>query len=502
MQARVPEALSRDWLDSPKAKSTTELETLFELGQGGMATAYLARTLGTGGFERLVVQKRLKAELAGNQDAVQRFLVEARVAARLHHANVIGTHQIGWDELGPFIVLDYVEGGSLSDLVDAAHDAGEKLPVAVVLRMALDVLAALSAVHEARDGDGRPLDILHRDVSLENILIGVSDGVARLSDFGVAKSALGRRVTDPGCFVGKVLYFAPEYLLRQPVGAPLDLYALGVTLWLALSGDELWPDRTDGHLARAIVEEGVPPLDGHREVAPAVREFVARACARDARTRFQSAREMAAVLEELERQGSMASHAEVAACVERLLGERLRERRAAIARLAPDLAGTPPSTPLELRRTVRDPHQGIAASEQRLRASPRPDDPAEPRPVATTERRRIHGGLVVPALLVALIALATAVSLRSPERPPGAAKLVASELPIAPAVRSPEAPDTAARLPEPVVVPVEPAPARAPRAATRRLAEAKRTPSAAVPALVPAPLASAPGGIARKNPYR
>ncbi len=503
MLAGVPEPQSRNWLDVPKAKSTTELETLFELGQGGMATAYLARTLGTGGFERLVVQKRLKAELAGNDEAVQRFLVEARVAARLHHANVVGTHQIGWDELGPFIVLDYVEGGSLSDLVDAAHDAGEKLPVAVVLRMALDVLAALSAVHEARDGDGRPLDILHRDVSLENILLGVSDGVARLSDFGVARSALGRRVTEPGCFVGKVLYFAPEYLLREPVGVPLDLYALGVTLWLALTGEELWPDLADGHLARAIVEEGVPSLEGHREVAPAVREFVARGCARDARARFQSAREMAAALQELERHGSMASHAEVAAWVERLLGERLRERRAAIARLAPDLAGTPASTPLELRRTVRDPHQGVPASELRLRASPRAEAPVGPAPAVAAEPQRLRR-LIVPTLLVALIALATGVSLRSPERPPGAPKLVASEPPVAPTVRSAEARATEARLPEPLVIPAEPAPpAHTPRAAARRLApEAKRIPLVAVPATARAAPESAPSGIARKNPYR
>jgi hypothetical protein len=310
-------------------------------------------------------------------------------------------------------------------------------------------------------------------------------------------------VTEPGCFVGKVLYFAPEYLLREPVGVPLDLYALGVTLWLALTGEELWPDLADGHLARAIVEEGVPPLDGHREVAPAVREFVARACTRDARARFQSAREMAAALQELERHGSMASHAEVAACVERLLGERLRERRAAIARLAPDLAGTPTSTPLELRRTVRDPHQGVPASELRLRASPRAEAPVRPASIVATEPRRLRR-LIVPALLVTLIALALGISLRSPERPPGAPQLVVSDPPLAPTVRSAEARATEAHLPEPLVVPAEPAPpARMPRAAARRpTPEPKRTPLVADPATVTPLPASAPSGIARKNPYR
>jgi eukaryotic-like serine/threonine-protein kinase len=489
-----------------KARSTTELQTLLELGQGGMATAYLARALGTGGFERLVVLKRLSAQLASIKEAVDRFVAEARVAARLHHVNVVGTQQIGWDAEGPFIVLDYIEGGSLSDLLEAAAELDQRLPPDVVLRIALDVLAGLCAVHEATDGDGRPLDILHRDVSLENVLVGVSDGAARLSDFGVAKSVLGPSLTEPGCFVGKVLYFAPEYLLREPIGPTLDLYALGVTLWLALSGDELWPGKTDGSLARAIVEEGVPALGGSCNIPTDVREFVARACARDAKLRFQSAREMLAALEALERRvGFVASHACVAQCVERLLGRKLQARREAVARLLPELPHTRESgIRLELRETVRDPRNALGGDSEPARA--------EPSPATSSKGRRRLAGFVVPPLALGVLAAAASLWWRAPERPPSAPHVVASEVPNATAASAvgsapmapPATPEAtpvkplAAPVAEPPVASVKSA--RPPATAAR---QHRTEPKPTVPAASAVSDAThAPAEIARKNPYR
>jgi serine/threonine-protein kinase len=306
-----------------------ELETLLELGEGGMARAYLARALGAGGFQRLVVIKRLNLQLLGVPDAVERFLAEARVAARIHHANVVGTQQIGRDAAGPFIVLDYIEGGSLDDLVSETE-----LPVPVVLRIARDALAGLSAVHEAKDVDGRPLAILHRDISLQNILVSALDGVARLSDFGVAKSTLGKVDTDEGVLVGKLVYFPPEYLRREQVGPPLDLYALGVTLWLALSREEPWHGASDAQIIREILDNGIPPLEEYAKVAPPIAEFVMRACERDPERRFQSAREMARALEAISREpGSIASHGEVASLVSDALGPALQLRRNTVLRL-------------------------------------------------------------------------------------------------------------------------------------------------------------------------
>jgi serine/threonine-protein kinase len=401
-----------------------ELETLLELGEGGMARAYLARKLGAGGFQRLVVIKRLNLQLLGVPDAVERFLAEARVAARIHHANVVGTQQIGRDAAGPFIVLDYIEGGSLDDLVSESE-----LPVPVVLRIALDALAGLSAVHEATDVDGRPLAILHRDISLQNILVSAVDGVARLSDFGVAKSALGRVKTDEGVLVGKLVYFPPEYLRREIVGPRLDLYALGVTLWLALAREEPWHGASDAQIIREILDNGIPRLDGYAKVAPPISEFVMRACERDPERRFQSAREMARALERFDREhGLIASHAEVASLVSDVLGPALQLRRNAVSRLTrseKERSGK--------ARIASMPTLVAAGGTERLEAGLRPAALPETRrlaPVARSGKAVIAARpsprvLAIGALLAVAVALGVAVvvwgmSSESATEPPAA----------------------------------------------------------------------------------
>jgi serine/threonine-protein kinase len=361
--------MPRVWSHEP---DSANLETILELGEGGMGKAYLARAVGAGGFQRLVVIKRLNLQLLTVPEAVERFLAEARVAARIHHANVIGTQQIGRDAAGPFIVLDYIEGGTLDDLL-----AMRPLPIPVILRIALDALYGLRAVHEARDVDGRALAILHRDISLQNILISAVDGMARLSDFGVAKSALGNVRTEDGVFVGKLRYFSPEYLNREPVGAPLDIYALGVTLWLALTRQELWEECDDAQVMRAILDEGIPPLRPHVDVAPQVDELIARACDRDPRRRYQSAREMAAVLERFDREhGWLASHAEVGALVEDVLAPDLVYRRRRVSRVVQGELGVAPTESEVVSAPASPPR-----SEARQRVASR-------RPVLPVERKR------------------------------------------------------------------------------------------------------------------
>jgi eukaryotic-like serine/threonine-protein kinase len=303
-------------------------ETIVELGRGGMGTAHLARAIGIGGFERLVVIKRLNPGLRQRTDAVPRFLAEARIAGQVHHANVVGTQQVGSDDDGPFIVIDYVEGGTLDELRDRNLLRGAPIPVPIVLRIALDALAGLEAIHQARDTEGQPLSILHRDVSLQNVLVGLNDGVARISDFGVAKSAIAGVQTDGGYLLGKFAYLAPEYIRREPVGPTLDLYALGVTLWFAISGKDPWAGANEAQFVESILGDGVPPLGAHISVAPEIGEFVGRACHKEAYERFASAEEMADVIRRFDRErGWVASHAEVSAFVKDLLGVDLERRR-------------------------------------------------------------------------------------------------------------------------------------------------------------------------------
>ena len=395
--------MPRVWSREP---DHANLETILELGEGGMAKAYLARAVGAGGFQRLVVIKRLNLQLLTVPDAVERFLAEARIAARIHHANVIGTQQIGRDAAGPFIVLDYIEGGSFDDLVSM-----RELPVPVILRIALDSLYGLRAVHEARDVDGRPLAILHRDISLQNILVSALDGIARISDFGVAKSVLGSVRTEEGVFVGKLGYFPPEYLRREPVGVALDVYALGVTLWLAFTRQELWEDADEAQVVRAILDDGIPPLREYVDVAPQIEELVMRACDRDPQRRFQSAREMADVLERFDREHRwLASHAEVGALVEDILAPDLVHRRRRLSRLVHGERGLvsteiqiepPPPLPPVSEARPRAASRTQALPDERKPASA--NDP-EKRTPASVHRFRSMRSLAAGVLGIAAVA--------------------------------------------------------------------------------------------------
>ena len=229
--------------------------------------------------------------------------------------------------------------------MDRAVLRRKKLPPPIVLRIALDALAGLHAVHEARDSSGAPLGALHRDVSTHNLLVGL-DGVTRVADFGIARHALRSVVTDGQYLQGRVLCMPPEYLDRRPVDRRLDVYGMGVTLWMALAGDEPWPGASDAQIVHLATTEGVPPLSASGlAVAPAIEAIVAKACSRDPSARFESAKAMLEAIEDLGRHtGWLASHGEVAAMVEELSGRELSRRRAAVARAQtgePDPSVTP-----------------------------------------------------------------------------------------------------------------------------------------------------------------
>jgi serine/threonine-protein kinase len=459
-------------------------EVLFELAHGGMGAVYLARAsggrVGAAGFERLVAVKRLRLHLAAEAESVQRFLDEANVAARIHHANVVSVHQVGSDEAGHFLVQDYVEGDTLQGLVDRAALKRKRLPPPIVLRIALDALAGLHAVHEAQDAAGRPLGALHRDVSTHNLLVGL-DGVTRVADFGIARHALRSVVTDGQYLQGRVICMPPEYLARRPVDRRLDVYGMGVTLWMALAGDEPWPGASDAQIVHLATTAGLPPLSASGlTVAPAIEAIVAKACARDPGDRFESARAMLEAIEDLGRHtGWIASHREVAALVEDLAGRELTRRRAAVAKAqaaTPDPSVTP---------------AGIVVP-----------DLARPR------RGRVALAAAAAALMIAGAVL---VAVRMGARPADGAP--ASTAKPAPSAAAPGPPASVAATPE--VPDGGPAPeastAAPPPAAPRPAAVVRPLPShhadgraTSSPAPPPAGTrdAPAPTGITTANPYR
>jgi serine/threonine-protein kinase len=293
-----------------------------------MGSAWLCRAVGVGAFERLVVVKRPHPHISKRHGILERFMEEARVSASIHHANVIGSHHVGFDEYGPFIVLEYVEGASLEALL---QHYGRGLPVSVALRIVLDALAGVHAVHTARDHSGRALKIIHRDISLQNLLIGV-DGVCRVADFGAAKSELRSFSTDQRYLLGKLVYLPPEYLQRAPAEPTLDVYSLGITLWHALTGEHLWAREAEAQIVARIIEGDIPRVSERVTVPSALDELVAKATHIQAAERFRSADEMAQELERLAREhGCVATHSEVARFVKSQVGGELEQRRMQIA---------------------------------------------------------------------------------------------------------------------------------------------------------------------------
>jgi eukaryotic-like serine/threonine-protein kinase len=348
---------------------TPKYEPLLELGRGGMGKVVLSRAIGAAGFERLVALKRMNAALLESDELVRRFVDEARTAAHVRHANVVAVHHFGRDAEGFYLVLDYVEGASVDALVERCVELGVHPSPPIVLRVIADALAGLQAVHETKDPTGKRLNILHRDVSTQNVLVGC-DGLSRLSDFGIAKSILATHHTAQNRLVGKLLYMPPEYLRRQQIDRTLDVYAMGMTLWIALAGSEPWPELNDAQLVTKILHDRLPPLaqTGARLVE-GLDEIVQKACARDPAQRYPTASAMGSALAAFARNtGWIATHVEVAEFVEELCGDRLELLRSEVRDSHVSLRPPPLSTPAaELAPTGASRHKWSAVGVQRIR---------------------------------------------------------------------------------------------------------------------------------------
>jgi serine/threonine-protein kinase len=239
-----------------------------------MAMVHLGRALGAGGFERLVAIKAMHAHLAGEPDFVAMFLDEARLAASIRHPNVVGTIDVQEDQDGIFIVMEYVEGPSLSAILKDRRRVGRCVPLDIALRIFLDTLAGLHAAHELAGTDGEPLRLVHRDVSPQNILVGV-DGIVRITDFGIARAESRLSSTQGGQVKGKLPYMAPEQIEGHPIDRRTDVYAAGAVLWELLTNERLVRGETDGERIHKIISG---PVRSPREANPAIPGLLAETC--------------------------------------------------------------------------------------------------------------------------------------------------------------------------------------------------------------------------------
>ena len=309
------------WLD--------RYELITEIASGLMAKVFLARLQGAGGFQRLVAIKRLHTPLAADPELVETFVEEARIAAKIHHKHAVPILEIGSSSSGYYLVMEYIEGVTLAQIADRVAQSARSAPRGIALRMILDALAGLSAAHELTDESGRPLGVVHCDVSPQNILIGV-DGASRITDFGVARTTAQGPEPKTGTIKGKVAYLAPEQIRQETIDRRADLFAMGVILWEMLAGKPLFRADTKFDTIVRVLTGPVPRLRATVVGIPdALDELTAKALARPQGERFQSAVEMAEAIEQAA-QGSIATPREVATFVVKLFSRELNDRRAGI----------------------------------------------------------------------------------------------------------------------------------------------------------------------------
>lgn len=272
-------------------------ELVSRLGTGGMAEVWRARALGPEGFAKQVVVKRIATHLSENPEVVELFKTEARLASRLEHPNLIHVFDFGRDGDGALVmVMELVDGASLREVLRAAQQRNEPLDVALVAKVMALVCDGLHAAHELTGDDGAPLNVVHRDVSPDNLLLSKA-GAVKVADFGIARIEREVQLTGADTFRGKLGYAAPEQVLGQPVTRHSDIWAVGVTLFELLT-NQLPHGADPAALAQATVTQPARRIDSVRpDVPQPLVELIDRCLARDPSHRWPTARALADALE-------------------------------------------------------------------------------------------------------------------------------------------------------------------------------------------------------------
>ena len=332
-----------------------------EIAAGGMATVHLARLLGPVGFARTVAIKRLHPHLAKDPDFVAMFLEEARLAARVRHPNVVATLDVVSDDGELFLVMEYVAGESLSRLVRKARERGERVPPRYAIGIVSGALEGLHSAHDAKSEKGQPLGLVHRDVSPQNVHVGV-DGVPRLLDFGIAKATNRVQETRTDQIKGKVAYMSPEQLAKGAIDRRADVYSAAVVLWETLTGERLFKADDVPSLVYAIINEQVRrPSEIVPDLPPGLDEVVMKGLERDAENRWSSAREMAAALEDVLQP---APAREIGEWVHSIAGDALDWRQELVHRIESETSSSIPPPMMRRESPVpREVTSGVVATD-------------------------------------------------------------------------------------------------------------------------------------------
>jgi len=391
--------------------TTRRYEPLLKIASGGTASVYVGSAAGALGFRQLVAIKRPHAHLADDPTFCAALVEEARIASRLHHANIVDVRDVEVDESGIQLVMDYVEGASLSELIRSWAKEPPARGEAVALRIVLDACEGLRALHELTGDADEPLGLVHRDVSPANVLVGL-DGVARIADFGLAKPLLAvERTTSEGALRGKLGYMAPEYIRGKSIDRRIDVFAMGIVLWEVLSRKRLFRGENDGDTLDRV-QTFTPPLLAELmpqlgAAGPDLDGVIARALAKDPEQRLPTIAALSAELEKVVRAHDLgATHADVREAFAPSLRAHLddRRRRVQSATSQPPPASIPSQPPLASAPSQPPPSVSASASVSVVSVPPPQAGPGDSA-ATTTDVPRSGRGRRAAVAVAALVGL-------------------------------------------------------------------------------------------------
>jgi serine/threonine-protein kinase len=418
------------------AEESRSLKRIAKLGSGGMADVFLALRSGAAGTRKLVVLKQLREDMASDREVVEMFLSEARIATLLSHPNLVHAHDIHRDGNELVLEMEYLQGQPLSRVLSVA---GPTLTRAMRVRIVADALAGLHAAHELKDLKGSSLGLVHRDISPPNIFV-TYDGITKIVDFGVAKSADREHATQTGVFKGKIPYASPEQAQGGAVDRRCDIFAVGVVLWELLAERRMWKGKNHMGILMDLANARIPCLaDASPDVPEPLHDIVARALAPQPEDRYPTAEAFQRELEDwLSAAGGRMDPRQIGA----VINDAFREERKAMAE----------TIELQLRRLAdgQDPNVSslpdIAIAHGESRSSPVATPPAVAGDTPPPSRARTLATVAVGASLIVAGALLIAFSQRA--SPARASNDVPASAPSA--------------LPSPAPPPSGPAPERRP----------------------------------------
>ena len=291
--------------ETPPPATLGKYQLIRRLATGGMAELYLSRAQGVHGFEKVVVLKRILPQHAESEDFIRMFLTEARLAATLHHPNIVQVYDIGEDQNQHFFTMEYVQGQDLRKLVRAARKQQKPIPLEHILHIIMGVAAGLHHAHDKVGMDGKPLNIVHRDVSPSNVLV-TYEGDIKIVDFGIAKAATAQVATIAGTLKGKIPYMSPEQCRGEGVDRRSDIFSIGTLLWELTTGKRLFAGDNEFAILNRVAKGDVPlPSSIRPDYPPELEAIVMRALQPEPDQRYATAQDLQIDLEDFAREARL-----------------------------------------------------------------------------------------------------------------------------------------------------------------------------------------------------